>query len=61
MSDRELSQLFHDLRAPLARAQTYSKILSEAQPEEVPELLEPLRKALADLDQLIRQAEEKLS
>ena len=48
---------FHDLRAPLARAQTYAKLLEGAKPEELVELLPQLRKALDELDSLLRAAE----
>lgn len=49
----------HDLRAPLARAQTYAKLLEDAKPEEIDELLPQLRKALDDLERLLRDAELK--
>ncbi|MGZ3651374.1 MAG: hypothetical protein ACXWR1_01700 [Bdellovibrionota bacterium] len=54
----ELAKLFHDLRAPLARAQTYSKLIEGASPAEMGELMPQLRKALDDLDALLRSAEE---
>ncbi len=58
MKAAKIPQLLHDLRAPLARALTYSKLLEEARPEESAELLPPLRKALEDLERLLRAAEE---
>jgi len=47
--------LAHDLRAPLARAKTYGKLLAEvaALPEEGRELLALLQAALDDLDREI--------
>jgi len=51
-------QLFlHDLRAPLARARTYAKLLEEE--ISANEILRHLQEALEDLDRRIRAAEEK--
>lgn len=49
----------HDLRAPLARAKTYGKLLAEELSREgdaMPLLLQ-LQAALEDLDMLLKQAE----
>lgn len=54
------ARFLHDLRSPLARAQTYAKLLSDAGPDEAPELLRQLRLALDDLEMLLRQAEGSL-
>jgi signal transduction histidine kinase len=51
-------RLLHDLRSPLARAQTYAKLLEDAAAEEVAELLGHLRLALDDLEKLLRAAEQ---
>jgi hypothetical protein len=51
------ARFFHDVRAPLARAQTYAKLLDGAQPSEAAELLLALRTALDDLDARLREAE----
>lgn len=51
------ARFLHDLRSPLARAKTYAKLLEDAAPEEAPELLQQLRRALDDLDKLLREAE----
>ena len=58
MKKETLARLFHDLRAPLARAQTYGKLIEDANPAELAELVPQLKKALADLSQLISAAEE---
>ncbi len=51
------ARLLHDLRAPLARAQTYAKLLAEDQPRDA-SLLEELLRALEELDRLLRNAEQ---
>jgi len=53
------ARLLHDLRAPLARATTYSKLLAEASPEESSELLLALQKSLSDMDELLRETESE--
>lgn len=60
MKNDDLARIFHDLRAPLARAQTYGKLIEDASPEELAELVPHLKRALGDLDALIRDAEERL-
>ena len=50
---------FHDLRAPLARARTYGKLLMENSDEERKDLTEALMQALDELERLLRQEEEK--
>lgn len=55
MKPEEKSKFLHDLRAPLARAQTYSKLLAESKIDA--ELLQKLQEALADLERMIRIAE----
>lgn len=50
-------KFFHDLRAPLARAQTYGKLIQDASPEELAELVPLLNQALADLSALLAEAE----
>ena len=57
MKEQELAKLMHDLRAPLARAQTYAKLLEGASTEEAAEMLPQLRKDLDDLDALLRDAQ----
>ncbi len=60
MSANFTARFFHDLRAPLARALTFSKLLEEARPNEAAELLVSLQKSLEDLDQLLQNAEASL-
>ena len=50
--------LLHDLRAPLARAKTYGKLMAELNnlPGEAKELLTLLQNALEDLDRILREA-----
>ena len=50
---KDLPQLAHDLRAPLARAKTLAKLLREASEQERPELQKLLLQALDDLDKKI--------
>ena len=50
----------HDLRAPLARAITYAKLLREEPTRESNDLITELLRALDDLDQRLRDAEGKL-
>jgi signal transduction histidine kinase len=54
---KDRAKLLHDLRAPLARAQTYAKLLEDAKPEEAAELLPQLQRALDDLEKLLRHEE----
>lgn len=49
----------HDLRAPLARARTYGKLLQEDSTDA--ELLKQLLLALEDLDERLKSAEENSS
>lgn len=56
-----LAKIFHDLRSPLARALTYSKLLAEATEAERAEIHSALQKSLDDLDKLLRSLEEKIS
>jgi signal transduction histidine kinase len=58
MKKDELAKLLHDLRAPLARAQTYAKLLDDANAAEHAELLPQLKRALTDLNALLSAAEE---
>jgi|GEM_PF-5391041 len=54
----KLDPLFlHDLRAPLARARTYGKLLQEDSGDT--DLLKQLLLALEDIDAKLRVAEEK--
>lgn len=50
---KDLAQLAHDLRSPLARAKTLAKLLSEASETERDELQKMLLSALEDLDKKI--------
>ena len=50
-------KLAHDLRAPLARARAYSKMLREDCEGEQAELAESVLQALEDLERLLRAAE----
>ncbi len=54
------AKFLHDLRAPLARARTYAKLLAEEANDESG-LLPALLQALEDLEARIRLAEEDLS
>ncbi len=53
----EQSHFFHDLRAPLARARTYGKLLLEESRNN--ELVTELLRALDELEARIRAEEEK--
>jgi hypothetical protein len=53
----QLSQFFHDLRAPLSRARTYAKLLADDPQVKDNELLEHLLHALDDLEARIRAEE----
>ncbi len=59
MKQKLPTHFFHDLRAPLARALTYSKLIEEARPEEAEELHLVLRKSLEELEALLQKAEEE--
>jgi signal transduction histidine kinase len=50
---KDLAQLAHDLRSPLARAKTIAKLLNEATEAERAELQKMLLVALEDLDRKI--------
>lgn len=50
---KDLAQLAHDLRSPLARAKTIAKLLAEASEAERMELQNMLLAALDDLDKKI--------
>lgn len=54
------ANFLHDLRAPLARARTYGKLLAEEVPENSAELMRELMLALDDLEARIRAAESRL-
>ncbi len=54
----ETAKLLHDLRAPLARARTYAKLLEEEIADGELEYLRSLQIALEDLEARIRNAEE---
>ncbi len=54
---KDLPLFLHDLRAPLARAKTYGKLLLDAKQDD--ELVRELLRALEDLDARLREAEEK--
>jgi hypothetical protein len=60
MMQDELARLFHDLRAPVARAQTYGKLLEGASPAELAELLPQLNRALQDITVLLDSAEDRI-
>jgi len=53
----EVSIFFHDLRSPLARARTYGKLLLEENRNS--ELVTELLRALDELEDRLRAAEEK--
>lgn len=55
---KDLAQLAHDLRSPLARAKTIAKLLAEAAEAERPELQRMLLAALEDLDKKIGDLSE---
>lgn len=50
---KDLAQVAHDLRSPLARAKTIAKLLAEASEAERAELQKMLIAALEDLDKKI--------
>lgn len=52
-------KLAHDLRAPLARARAYAKMLREDCEGEQEELAESVLQALDDLETLIRASERE--
>lgn len=51
-------RFLHDLRAPLARARAYSKLLREDCAGEQAELADQVLRALEDMEKLLRAAEE---
>jgi hypothetical protein len=53
------ARFYHDLRAPLVRAQSYAKLLAEASAEELNELVDQLQLALNELGQKIKEAESE--
>lgn len=60
MTARLDPKLAHDLRAPLARARSYARMLREdckGEQGEQAELAEAVLKALEDLERLLRDAE----
>ena len=51
-------RFLHDLRAPLARARAYAKLLREDCAGEQAELADQVLQALEDLEKLVRAAED---
>ena len=52
---KDLSQIIHDLRAPLAKAKTLAKLMKEGEPEELQEQLPSLLKYLEEMDQQLKE------
>jgi K+-sensing histidine kinase KdpD len=52
---KDLAQLAHDLRSPLARAKTVAKLLAEASEGERVELQAMLLQALEEMDKRISE------
>ena len=54
----QILRLLHDLRSPLARAKTLTKLLKDASPQEKEECVRLLLSALEEMDERITKAGE---